>query len=80
MARATELASGLSLGLFPALLTTTRDQIDLLREDNVVSPEAMAQQRSLTGLGIQPRGVETVLPAYMSRFRKTGQYAPNRFA
>jgi NADH dehydrogenase len=80
MARATELASDVSLGLFPAMLTTTRDQVDLLREDNVVSPAAIAEGRTFAGLGITPRGVETVLPAYMSRFRKTGQYAPNRFA
>jgi NADH dehydrogenase len=80
MAGMTELASDLSLGLFPAMLTTTRNQVDLLRVDNIVSAEAMAEGRSFAGLGIAPRGVETVLPAYMARFRKTGQYAPNRFA
>ena len=80
MARGTEIASALSLGLFPAMLTTTVDQVDLLREDNVVSAAALAEGRTFAGLGLAPRGVETVLPAYMSRFRKTGQYAPNRFA
>ncbi len=62
------------------MLTTTRDQVELLRHDNVVTPEAIAQGRTFAGLGISPRGVETVLPTYMSRFRKTGMYAPNRFA
>jgi NADH dehydrogenase len=80
MAKGTELASDLSLGLFPAMLTTTADQVDLLRVDNVVTPEAIVEGRTFAGLGIAPRGVETVLPAYMSRFRKTGMYAPNRFA
>lgn len=80
IAQATEIASGVSLGLFPAMLTTTRDQVDLLREDNVVSSAATAEGRTFAGLGIAPRGVETVLPSYMSRFRKTGLYASNRFA
>ena len=80
MARGTEIASAVSLGLFPKMLTTTVDQIDLLRSDNVVSAAAAAEGRTFAGLGIAPRGVDLVLPAYMSRFRKTGQYAPNRFA
>ncbi len=37
MAHGTEIASALSLGLFPEMLTTTRDQVDLLRADNVVT-------------------------------------------
>lgn len=80
MARGTEIAGALSLGLFPKMLTTTVDQIDLLKDDNIVSAAASAEGRTFAGLGIAPRGVELVLPAYMSRFRKTGQYAPNRFA
>jgi len=79
-ARATEIASVVSLGLFPEMLTTTRDQVDLLRSDNVVSAAAIAEGRTLQGLGIEPRGVEAILPQYLSRYRKTGQYETNRFA
>jgi NADH dehydrogenase len=78
MAGATEIASGATLGLFPAALTTTRDQIELLRADNVVSQEAIAEGRTLAGLDIVPQGVEAIAPAYLGRYRKTGQYAPNR--
>ena len=80
MARGTEVASALSLGLFPAALTTTRDQVELLRDDNVVSAAAIADGRTLKGLGIDAQGVEAILPGYLTRYRKTGQFAPNRFA
>jgi NADH dehydrogenase len=62
------------------MLTTTRDQVELLRSDNVVSAAAVAEGRDFAGLSVIPRGVDTVLPAYMSRFRKTGLYAPKSFA
>jgi uncharacterized protein YbjT (DUF2867 family) len=75
MARGTEIASALSLGAFPKALTTTRDQIELLRHDNLVSPEAVADGRDFHGLGIIAQGVEAIAPAYLYRFRKTGQYA-----
>jgi uncharacterized protein YbjT (DUF2867 family) len=75
LAQGTEIAGAISLGAFPKALVTTRDQIDLLRHDNLVSPEALAQGRTLTGLGITAQGVEAIAPAYLYRFRKTGQYA-----
>jgi uncharacterized protein YbjT (DUF2867 family) len=80
MARGTEIASTLSLGLFPQALTTTRDQVDLLREDNLVSPAALAEGRTLQGLGIVAQGVEAIVPSYLYRFRKTGQFARSRSA
>jgi len=80
MARGTEMASTLSLGLFPQMLTTTRDQIDLLAVDNVVSGPANAEGRTFAGLGLTPRGAEAILPLYLLRYRKTGQFEPNRFA
>jgi NADH dehydrogenase len=61
--------------VFPKALTTTRDQIELLRRDNLVSPGAIEAGRSFQGLGIDPQGVEAIAPAYLWRFRKTGQYA-----
>jgi len=80
IARATEIASALSLGLFPEILTTTREQVDLLSADNVVSAAAAAEGRTLQGLGVTPRGCEAILPLYLTRYRKTGQFASNRFA
>ncbi|HEY5278367.1 MAG TPA: complex I NDUFA9 subunit family protein [Pseudolabrys sp.] len=52
----------------------TPDQVELLRSDNVVSAEAVAQRRTLQGLGIEPETIETVVPSYLWRFRKTGQF------
>ena len=75
MARTTEIASALSFGIFPKALVTTRDQIELLRHDNLVSQQASAEGRSLQGLGITAQGVEAIASAYLYRFRKTGQYA-----
>lgn len=52
----------------------TRDQVSLLRHDNIISPEAEAEGRTLEGLGIQPATVEAVVPGYLWRFRKSGQF------
>jgi uncharacterized protein YbjT (DUF2867 family) len=52
----------------------TPDQVELLRHDNVVSAEAQAEGRTLEGLGIEPRAVETIVPSYLWRFRKSGQF------
>src|ERR1700722_16457571 len=75
MAGGTELASALSLRLFHQALTTTRDQVELLRRDNLVSAAATAEGRTLQGLGVIAQGMEAIAPAYLYRFRKTGQYA-----
>ncbi len=80
IARSTEIASTISLGRFPKLLTTTRDEIELLRHDNVVSATAIAEGRTLRDLGVNPQGVEAIAPSYLYRFRKTGQYASSRTA
>ncbi len=50
----------------------TRDQIILMKTDNVVGANVPA----LADLGIEPRSVETVLPTYMERFRARGRRAP----
>jgi NADH dehydrogenase len=80
LAGLTELASAISLGLFPAMLTTTRDQVELLAHDNVVSDVAQSQGRVLSGLGVAAQAMEAIAPAYLVRFRKTGQYASQRAA
>ncbi|MGE3246712.1 MAG: complex I NDUFA9 subunit family protein [Beijerinckiaceae bacterium] len=70
-----ELVHKLSLGLWPDWLTVTRDQIRLLRYDNVVSAAAIADGRTLQGLGIAPQSLEAHVPGYLYRFRKTGQFS-----
>jgi uncharacterized protein YbjT (DUF2867 family) len=52
----------------------TPDQVELLRIDNVVSEAAKAEGRTLQGLGIEPEPLEAIAPAYLWRFRKTGQF------
>ena len=52
----------------------TPDQVELLRVDNVVSEAAINEGRTLRGLGISPETIEVIVPTYLWRFRKTGQY------
>jgi uncharacterized protein YbjT (DUF2867 family) len=52
----------------------TPDQVELLRADNVVSEAAKAEERTLQGLGIEPDSIEAIVPSYLWRFRKTGQF------
>jgi NADH dehydrogenase len=58
----------------------TPDQVELLKTDNVVSAEAEREGRTLHGLGIAPVAMEVVVPSYLWRFRKTGQFKTGRFA
>jgi len=57
------------LQLLPKPLLT-RDQVKLLKYDNVVSTGAL----TFADLGIQPDSLEAVLPAYLWRFRAEGQF------
>ena len=57
---------------FPPLLTS--DQVELLQVDNVVSDAAIKDKRTFAGLGITPTAMDTILPSYMFRFRKYGQF------
>ena len=73
MAGVTQLASKLSFGLFPKLLSMTTDQVELLRRDNIVSDEAKAAETTLEGLGVAPRAIEAIVPTYLDRNLKAGQ-------
>jgi NADH dehydrogenase len=53
----------------------TRDQVELLRSDNVVSDEAKRDGRTLEGLGIVPDSIAAIVPSYLWRFRKAGQFS-----
>jgi uncharacterized protein YbjT (DUF2867 family) len=52
----------------------TPDQVELLRTDNVVSDAAVRDGRTLEGLGIAPHTIAAIVPTYLWRFRKTGQF------
>jgi NADH dehydrogenase len=52
----------------------TPDQVESLRVDNVVSDAAIKEGRTLPGIGITPDSIEAIVPSYLWRFRKTGQF------
>jgi uncharacterized protein YbjT (DUF2867 family) len=58
----------------------TPDQVELLRSDNVVSEHAIRDHRTLQGLGITPASYEAIVPSYLWRFRRSGQFRTGRFA
>ncbi|MGQ0486215.1 MAG: complex I NDUFA9 subunit family protein [Hyphomicrobiales bacterium] len=66
---------GMILGLLPKPLLTA-DQVELLKTDNLVSEAAVREGRTLEGLGIAPRGIEGIVPTYLYRFRRAGQFTP----
>jgi NADH dehydrogenase len=65
------------LGMLPNPPLTI-DQVEMLRSDNIVNAEAQREGRTLEGLGIEPQSIEAIVPAYLYRYRKAGQFtAPN---
>lgn len=63
-----------ALSILPFKPFVTGDQIALLGVDNVVSEAAIKDKRSLAAFGIEPMSMDKVLPQYMWRFRKHGQF------
>jgi uncharacterized protein YbjT (DUF2867 family) len=61
------------LQLMPKPLLTP-DQVELLRSDNVVSEAAAGEGRTLEALAIDPLSMATIVPSYLWRFRKAGQF------
>ena len=64
---------GLVLGALPKPLLTA-DQVELLKTDNTVSDAARRERRTLEGLGITARSIQAVVPSYLYRYRKAGQF------
>ncbi|WP_181708643.1 complex I NDUFA9 subunit family protein [Chthonobacter rhizosphaerae] len=52
----------------------TLDQVELLKTDNVVSEDAIRDDRTLAGLGIEPHSLAAILPTYLYRYMRHGQY------
>jgi NADH dehydrogenase len=65
-----DMLQAVTLGLIENKMLT-RDQVRNLARDNVVSPGA----KGFADLGITPTAMEAVLPEYLWRYRKAGQYA-----
>jgi len=62
------------LGVLPFKPLITPDQVELLGVDNVVSEAASKDKRTLKGMDITPTSMDEVLPTYMWRFRRHGQF------
>jgi hypothetical protein len=68
---------GAVAGLLPKPALTA-DQVELLKSDNLVDAQAEKEGRTLNGLDIEARSVESIVPSYLYRFRKAGQFSlPN---
>ncbi len=62
------------LQLFPNPILTV-DQVEMLKQDSIVSAEAALQNRVLESLGIKPHAIEAIVPPYLVRFRRAGQFS-----
>ena len=64
------------LGAWPAALLPnppiTPDQVEMLKSDSIVSEGA----KGFAELGISPEAPEAIVPSYLWRFRRTGQFEP----
>jgi uncharacterized protein YbjT (DUF2867 family) len=72
-----ELVAKLTLGLMPEDFVLTTDQVKLLQQDNVVSAAATTARRTLNGLGIAAESFGALVPTYLTRYRKSGQFGAN---
>jgi NADH dehydrogenase len=63
-----------ALQLMPKPLLTP-DQVELLRGHSIVSEAAQQEGRTIAAFGIEPRAMASVVPSYLWRFRKFGQFA-----
>jgi len=67
------------LGLLPNPILTN-DQVTLLKSDNVVSEQAIREGRTLQAMGITPKTIDAIIPAYLWRYRLAGQYTKTETA
>ncbi len=54
----------------------TADQVKLLKQDNVAGISGEENIGVIEDLGIAPKTIEAILPTYLVRFRKYGQFSP----
>jgi uncharacterized protein YbjT (DUF2867 family) len=70
-AKAIGAVSDVFAPIMPFAPPITRDQVEMLKQDNVVSEGAPG----FAELGIAPTAAEAIVGAYLYRFRKAGQYS-----
>jgi uncharacterized protein YbjT (DUF2867 family) len=75
-----EFVDKLTFSKLPRALAITRDQVRMLEHDNLVSEAAKAEARTLEGIGITPTAFEAIVPSYLWRFRRYGQFDKTRAA
>lgn len=56
----------------------TPGQVEMLKSDNIVSQSAEDSRQTLSGLDVQATALSAILPKYLVRFRKHGQFQANR--
>ncbi|HEX4097616.1 MAG TPA: complex I NDUFA9 subunit family protein, partial [Caulobacteraceae bacterium] len=71
LARLIGVGGDLAAAMLPIAPPLTSDQVELLTQDNVVS----GKLPGLADLGVTPTAVEVVVPTYLYRYRKGGQFA-----
>lgn len=70
-------SAGELAGILPFLdPPITSDQVKLLKRDNVVGQSGEANIGTFADLGIEPETLASILPTYLVRFRKYGQFSP----
>ena len=52
----------------------TPDQVELLRSRQCGVATPRRRKAARCGLGIEPEPIEAIVPSYLWRFRKTGQF------
>jgi len=68
-------ASDLGEDHFVPVDPLTSDQVELLKSDTVVSEAATRESRTFAHFGIKPQLMEALLPSYLWRYRRAGQYS-----
>ena len=62
------------IGILPFKPLITPDQVELLGVDNIVSETAQKEKRTLAAFDIVPTSMDEILPTYMWRFRRHGEF------
>lgn len=62
------------MGFMPGAPLTS-DQVEMLKSDNVESSAAGREVGTFAALGIAPRGIQGIVPSYLYRYRKAGQFS-----
>lgn len=66
------------VGKFLTILPISSKHIECLSHDHVVSQEAEQAGHTLSGAGLHGQSLAAILPGYMVRFRKHGQFEARR--